>query len=149
MQIKKVFNNNVVLAQNEWDQEMVVMGRGLAFQKKAGETIDTAKIEKTFVLEKRGVSDKLAKLLRDTSELYLNIASKILDYAKSQLSYKLDGYLYVDLADHMSFAIKRPIESTILAVILLRWEKRLKMASKLSVIRAGAQLTLSVLHLAK
>ncbi|PAE89804.1 CAT RNA binding domain-containing protein [Shouchella clausii] len=106
MQIKKVFNNNVVLAQNEWDQEMVVMGRGLAFQKKAGETIDTAKIEKTFVLEKRGVSDKLAKLLRNTPELYLNIASKILDYAKSQLSYKLDGYLYVDLADHMSFAIK-------------------------------------------
>ncbi|GIN06876.1 transcription antiterminator BglG [Shouchella clausii] len=111
MQIKKVFNNNVVLAKNEWDQEMVVMGRGLAFQKKAGETIDTAKIEKTFVLEKRGVSDKLAKLLRDTSELYLNIASKILDYAKSQLPYKLDDYLYVALTDHISFAIKRHKEN--------------------------------------
>ncbi|XOQ12735.1 MAG: PRD domain-containing protein [Shouchella clausii] len=111
MQIKKVFNNNVVLAKNEWDQEMVVMGKGLAFQKKAGETIDTAKIEKTFVLEKRGVSDKLAKLLRDTSELYLNIASKILDYAKSQLPYKLDDYLYVALTDHISFAIKRHKEN--------------------------------------
>lgn len=123
MQIKKVFNNNVVIAKNEWDQEIVVMGRGLAFQKKAGETIDTTKIEKTFVLEKRGVSDKLAKLLRDTSELYLNIASKILDYAKSQLPYKLDDYLYVALTDHISFAIKRHKENVHLKNPLV-WEIR-------------------------
>lgn len=123
MQIKKVFNNNVVIAKNEWDQEIVVMGRGLAFQKKVGETIDTTKIEKTFVLEKRGVSDKLAKLLRDTSELYLNIASKILDYAKSQLPYKLDDYLYVALTDHISFAIKRHKENVHLKNPLV-WEIR-------------------------
>ena len=34
MEIKKVFNNNVVLTQHDEGQEMVIMGHGLAFQKK-------------------------------------------------------------------------------------------------------------------
>ncbi|MFD2508866.1 CAT RNA binding domain-containing protein [Halalkalibacter alkalisediminis] len=34
MKIKKVFNNNVVIANNQQNQEVVVMGRGLAFQKR-------------------------------------------------------------------------------------------------------------------
>ncbi|WP_088103419.1 BglG family transcription antiterminator LicT [Halalkalibacter urbisdiaboli] len=123
MKIKKVFNNNVVIANNEQNQEVVVMGRGLAFQKKAGEPIDTTKIEKTFVLEKKGVSDKLAQLLSDTSEKYLNISSKILDYAKSRLPYKLDDHLYVALTDHISFAISRHKQGIDLKNPLL-WEIR-------------------------
>jgi beta-glucoside operon transcriptional antiterminator len=107
MKIEKVLNNNVVISRNEQNHEIVVMGRGLAFQKKVGEEIDAAKIEKTFVLENRGITEKLAKLLKDTSEVYLNISSKILDYAQSQLPYKLDEYLYVALTDHISFAISR------------------------------------------
>jgi beta-glucoside operon transcriptional antiterminator len=123
MKIKKVFNNNVVIANNEQNQEVVVMGRGLAFQKKAGEPIDTSKIEKTFVLEKHGVSDKLAQLLSDTSERYLNISSKILDCAKSRLPYKLDDHLYVALTDHISFAISRHKQGIHLKNPLL-WEIR-------------------------
>lgn len=107
MEIKKILNNNVVVSSNELNQEVVVMGRGLAFQKKVGEPIETAKIEKTFVLETHGISEKLAKLLRDTPEKYLNISAKILDYSRSQLPYHLDEYLYVALTDHISFAITR------------------------------------------
>ncbi|GAE95373.1 beta-glucoside bgl operon antiterminator [Gracilibacillus boraciitolerans JCM 21714] len=43
MDIKKVLNNNVVVTLNEHNQEMVVMGKGLAFQKKVGQPIDDAK----------------------------------------------------------------------------------------------------------
>jgi beta-glucoside operon transcriptional antiterminator len=107
MEIKKILNNNVVVSNNEDHQEIVVMGRGLAFQKKVGDAIDASKVEKTFVLETHGIAEKLGKLLRDTSELYLNISSKIIDYAQSLLPYKLDEYLYVALTDHLSFAISR------------------------------------------
>ncbi|WP_342433400.1 PRD domain-containing protein [Neobacillus sp. FSL H8-0543] len=123
MRIEKVLNNNVVMTTNETNQEMVVMGRGLAFQKKVGNTIDPSKIEKTFVLKKQGVSDKLAKLLEDTSELYLNISAKILDFAHSQLPYSLDEYLYVALTDHISFAISRHKQGIHLKNPLL-WEIR-------------------------
>ncbi|MEK0288239.1 BglG family transcription antiterminator LicT [Caldifermentibacillus hisashii] len=123
MKIKKVLNNNVVVSLNSRNQEIVVMGRGLAFQKKVGETIDAAKIEKTFVLETYGISEKLANLLRDISEKYLNISARILEYAKSQLPYKLDEYLYVALTDHISFAISRYKQGIHLKNPLL-WEIR-------------------------
>lgn len=123
MEIKKVLNNNVILSEDANNQEIVVMGRGLAFQKKIGDMVDLSKVEKTFVLEKQGISDKLADLLADASELYLDIAYKILTYAKSQLSYKLDDYLYVALTDHLSFAISRHKQGIELKNALL-WEIR-------------------------
>lgn len=123
MEIKKVFNNNVALTTNQSNQEVVVMGKGLAFQKKPGQTIDTSKIEKTFVLDKQGVSDKLEELLRETPELYLDISHNILELARSQLSYKLDDYLYVALTDHLSFAISRHKEGVDLKNPLA-WEIR-------------------------
>ncbi|WP_067843089.1 BglG family transcription antiterminator LicT [Amphibacillus sediminis] len=107
MEIKKILNNNVVITENENDQEMVVMGKGMAFHKKPGDQIDEGSIEKTFVLQNTGTSDKLDQLLKDTSEKYLDIASEILAYAQSKLPYKLDEYLYVALTDHISFAIAR------------------------------------------
>lgn len=102
-----MLNNNVVITHNHRNQEIVVMGRGLAFQKRVGDKIDTSKIEKTFVLENEGNSDKLAQILEDTSEKYLHIVLKIIDYARSKLPYLLDEYLYVALTDHISFAITR------------------------------------------
>lgn len=107
MKITKVLNNNVAMTKNQSDQEMVVMGKGLAFQKKAGDGIDTVEIEKTFILESSGVANKLAELMQDTAEVYLDLSYKILELAKSQLSYNLDDYLYVALTDHLSFAITR------------------------------------------
>ncbi|RDW16705.1 BglG family transcription antiterminator LicT [Oceanobacillus chungangensis] len=107
MKIVKVLNNNVVMTKNKSDQEMVVVGKGLAFQKKVGDMIDTTNIEKTFVLESSNVALKLAELMKDTPGKFLDLSYKILELAKSRLTYKLDDYLYVALTDHLSFAITR------------------------------------------
>ena len=48
MKIAKILNNNVVVVQDERGREQVVMGRGLAFQKRVGEALDTARVEKVF-----------------------------------------------------------------------------------------------------
>ena len=40
MQIAKVLNNNVVVVVDEQQREQVVMGRGLAFQKRVGDSLD-------------------------------------------------------------------------------------------------------------
>lgn len=104
---KKILNNNVVVTENDQNQEMVVMGNGLAFKKRVGQNIETSKIEKTFILKSEGISEKLSHLLQYTSEKYLDIASEILEYAKSRLSYKLNDYLYIALTDHISFALTR------------------------------------------
>ena len=47
MQIAKVLNNNVVVVVDEQQREQVVMGRGLAFQKRVGDSLDESKIERS------------------------------------------------------------------------------------------------------
>ncbi|WP_163581425.1 BglG family transcription antiterminator LicT [Gracilibacillus saliphilus] len=119
MKINKVLNNNVVVTTNQHGQEMVVMGKGLAFQKKVGQNIDEEKIEKHFVLQDTGTSEKLNQLLQNTSDKYLDIASEIYVYARSILPYKLNDYLYIALTDHISFAITRMKEGIQLKNTLL------------------------------
>ena len=45
MQIIKVINNNVISSEDDKGKEIIVMGKGIGFGKKAGEEIDETKIE--------------------------------------------------------------------------------------------------------
>lgn len=124
MKIKKVYNNNVVLAQRENETEMVVMGCGIAFQKKAGDTIDSEAIEKTFVLKGQNdheLYEKLAELLKDVPVQYVELSEKIITFAKSVLPNKIDNYIYIALTDHINFAIARHQQGIQLKNVLL-WE---------------------------
>lgn len=107
MIINKVLNNNVVTIINENGEEAVVMGRGLAFQKKKGDEIDESKIEKIFVLENKSINEKLLTLVNHIPAKYLEIAEDIIKYAENKLSTKLNENIYLTLTDHISFAISR------------------------------------------
>lgn len=107
MKIKQVLNNNVAVTLNNLNEEIIVMGKGLAFQKRRGDTIDKEKIEKTFVLKDKETTMKLVELMKDVSDVYLDLSSRIIELAKSELTYELDDYLYIALTDHLSFAITR------------------------------------------
>ena len=50
MNIKRIYNNNVVMVEKDNGEEMIVLGKGLAFGKKVGETIEEEQIEKIFTL---------------------------------------------------------------------------------------------------
>ncbi|RIH39390.1 hypothetical protein UQ79_20235, partial [Shigella dysenteriae] len=50
MQITKILNNNVVVVIDDQQREKVVMGRGIGFQKRAGERINSSGIEKEYAL---------------------------------------------------------------------------------------------------
>lgn len=104
--IRKVFNNNVLVGIDQNQNEVVVMGKGIAFQKKKGEEVDVSQIEKTFILKDEKV-EYLYQLLDETSPEFLEIASDIVRLANEKLSASLDDYLYVALTDHLSFAMKR------------------------------------------
>lgn len=48
MEISKVLNNNVaVIIEN--NEEKIVMGRGICFKKKTGDTIEPETIDKVFI----------------------------------------------------------------------------------------------------
>ena len=105
--IKKVLNNNVITIINENNQEVVVMGRGIAFQKRRGDEVDESQIEKIFVTENKSVNEKLLALVNDIPVKYLEISEEIIKYAEDRLDTKLNENIYLTLTDHISFAINR------------------------------------------
>lgn len=63
MIIGKIINNNVI---SSWDQdgsEIIIMGRGLGFQKKTGQEVAEDGIEKIFRLESKDVRERFKDLL--------------------------------------------------------------------------------------
>lgn len=65
MKIAKVINNNVISVLQEDGTELVMMGRGLAFQKKTGEEVDQEKVQKVFALKNKQTTDNFKMLLRE------------------------------------------------------------------------------------
>ncbi|BDG32260.1 BglG family transcription antiterminator LicT [Parageobacillus thermoglucosidasius] len=107
MRIAKVFNNNVVSAFNEENIELVVMGRGIAFQKRPGDLVDETKIEKVFKLMDKKVSEKFKTLLHEVPIECMEISEEIITYAKLTLGKTLNENIYITLTDHLNFAIER------------------------------------------
>lgn len=110
MKIEKILNNNVILTLNESNKETVVMGRGIAFQKKIGDSIEADKIEKTFIPEGQEILDNLANLYRDIDPDILEVATNVIKYAQGVLRLKLSNHIYLTLPDHLSYAISRTKE---------------------------------------
>lgn len=107
MKIKKVLNNNAVTVINDNNEEIVVMGLGLAFKKKSGDELEEERIERIFTLENKEVSEKLKNLISEIPIKYVEISEEIINYAEKQLDKKLNENIYLTLTDHISFAISR------------------------------------------
>ncbi len=107
MKIAKIINNNVVSTVNKEKQELVVMGRGIAFQKKIGDVIEEDKVEKIFTLESKDLTEKFKKLLYEIPMEYMAVSEEIIQYAKMNVGKKLNESIYVLLTDHIYFAIER------------------------------------------
>ena len=63
MRIEKVINNNIISARDDKGVELVVMGRGIGFDKKPGNEITDGKIEKIFRLDKMDDREHFKELL--------------------------------------------------------------------------------------
>ncbi|HBT2008324.1 TPA: transcriptional antiterminator BglG [Klebsiella pneumoniae] len=124
MQIAKVLNNNVVVVLDEHRREQVVMGRGLAYQKRPGDVLDDSKIEKVFALQSDELVGRLGELLSQIPLEVMTTCDRIIDLARGRLG-KLQESLYITLTDHCHFAIERQKKGIALRNVLL-WEiKRL------------------------
>ncbi|WP_027120174.1 CAT RNA binding domain-containing protein [[Mycoplasma] testudinis] len=99
MKILKVFNNNVVLALKD-NQEVVVLGLGIGFQKKVNESVDENKVSQFFI--KQSINN-----LNYASELFENFSDQEIQfydqtYAKLKLVFpSLNNNLYFSLSDHI------------------------------------------------
>ena len=70
MIIQKVINNNVVSTFDMNNHEVILMGKGIGFRKKAGDELDKTKIEKIFTLDQREKSPFIQEVLAIIQEFY-------------------------------------------------------------------------------
>ena len=118
----KKLNNNVVQAMDN-DVEYIVMGKGLGFQKKIGETVNKEKIEKTFVLGNPETVAKWTRVYVDLPDGEMQVFLNIITFAEAVLQTKFDPSFFIALADHLHYAIERSREEISLQNPLA-WEVR-------------------------
>ncbi|HIX10965.1 MAG TPA: PRD domain-containing protein [Candidatus Agathobaculum pullistercoris] len=123
MKIDKVLNNNVVVALDRNGTETVLMGRGLAFGRHAGDPVPAEKVEKRFTLHSDQLSSRFQQLLTSIPLSDFLMSERIINHAKLTLGKELSDSIYVTLPDHISAAVQRYQEGLILPNPLL-WDIR-------------------------
>lgn len=107
MQIKKILNNNVVISENQDGQEVIMMGKGIAFQRKVGDEITLKDIEKTFIHQSEFDRENLEQFVEKTPEIILDLAKEIMLLAEKEIGHSYSEKAYLSLTDHLFHVIQR------------------------------------------
>lgn len=125
MKIEKVFNNNVVQILGINNEEIIVMGKGLGFQKKSGDEVNQDLIEKRFILQNTDTDmvGELSRVYVDLDSEEIDLVLEIIHQGQEKLGQTFDISLYIALADHLHYTIQRTREGLTLQNPLA-WEVR-------------------------
>lgn len=110
MVIGKILNNNVVVSTNDAGEEVIYMGRGIAFKKKIGDVIDDAFVEKEFVLKDSFTANQFQQLFADIPAEEVEAVKQVVDEAEQVLGIELSPNIYLTLTDHIHYALMRARE---------------------------------------
>ena len=103
----KALNNNGLLAVSEdGHTEVIVLGKGVGFGKKASERFEPGAEDRVYVLREqtdRGASHSLALSL---DPAYIEVTNELLRHAETTLG-ELEEDVLLPLADHIAFAVRR------------------------------------------
>lgn len=123
MKAIKVFNNNAVSTSFPDKGEAVLIGLGVGFNKRPGDSIDETKVEKIYYIQ-NDLQTKFLQLLKDTRPEALEASEAILEHAREQ-GLKLKNQLILSLTDHISFALEREEQGIELPYLMMSETKML------------------------
>ncbi|MEK6453039.1 glucose PTS transporter transcription antiterminator GlcT [Caldifermentibacillus hisashii] len=108
--VKKILNNNVLIAENEEFKEVVLIGKGIGFNKKRGDQLSEEIAEKIFVLKDKEKQEQYKSLLPQMDAKTFDAIIDALNYIKNQTHTSLDEHTQVALTDHLMFSIYRTMK---------------------------------------
>jgi transcriptional antiterminator len=107
-QIKRVLNNNSLVALDEQMAEVILLGKGIGFDKKKGESIvHDEKIEKIFVPSSDDKREQMVRIFAETEEEIIQAVNEFIQEIETKMDRKFTENFLVTLIDHLSFAVKR------------------------------------------
>ena len=135
MRVLKVFNNNVVLAVDEQDRELVLFGRGLGFKVAPGSMVDPRRVERRFVPGASASADRIAAMVDDIPADDIALAERLVELARTRLGQRISDHVLLPLADHLSFALRRAAQGVAELEYPLRWEVQYLYPAEVAVAR--------------
>ncbi|TYA12708.1 PRD domain-containing protein [Paenibacillus faecis] len=107
IQVAKALNNNVIIAHHPEHGEVVVIGKGIGFNRKTGDAIPLEAVEKMFILTSRYEQEQYKQLVPHVDEQLIEIIGEIVTYISRKTQTELNEHIHIALTDHLAFAIKR------------------------------------------
>lgn len=107
VEVNKILNNNVLIAKHSTYGEVVIIGKGIGFNRRSGESIDTGSIEKLFVLKNEKEKEDYIKLLPFIDNELHGVIISAINLIKNKVNSPLNEHIHVGLTDHLMFAINR------------------------------------------
>ncbi len=107
IEVKKGLNNNVLIADHPTFGEVILIGKGIGFNRKKGDRLEEGQAEKMFVLKDEKEQANYIKLLPFVeNDLHEAIISSI-ELIKKRTDSQLNEHIHVALTDHLMFAVNR------------------------------------------
>ncbi|MFB9329312.1 PRD domain-containing protein [Paenibacillus aurantiacus] len=110
LRIERAINNNVVLVlDDQTKEEFVLMGKGIGFAGKCGESIPASdpRIEKRFRLDDPGEMVQYHSLLGDMEPEVIRISEEIIGLITASFGELVNRKIYFALPSHIQFVIYR------------------------------------------
>lgn len=112
MNLIKSFNNNIALVEDSSGTEWVVLGNGVGFGKEKGDAIDETTIKKKFIAESTPNSRQpFLEMIEQIPISIFEATAEMIRTAESVIGTKLNQHLFLALADHVNYAVKRVREN--------------------------------------
>lgn len=119
MKFVKQLNNSAAIVESDEGKEEVVLGKGIGFGLKKGDSIDESKIERRFVT----ADDQLdLDQVKDMSARTIDVTNQVVKMVEPILGIKFNDFQYLALADHIDFAIARVKDHIDMNMNNTRWE---------------------------
>jgi transcriptional antiterminator len=107
LNVKKTLNNNVLIAQHDAYGEVVLIGKGIGFNRKSGDPIQNDIAEKMFVLKGEKEQEQYKNLLPLLDEDISNVIISAIELIRERTNSFLNEHIHIALTDHILFAINR------------------------------------------
>ncbi len=107
MVIKRVLNNNAVMCEDENGFEIILKGKGIAFQKKNGDVIDESLIETVFRSQNIETTNRYQEMLVSIPNDCIETSEKVIQVIKQNVDKEISEKIYVTLTDHINNLVER------------------------------------------
>jgi len=119
--VKKVLNSSVVLTVDAQGRESIMLGRGIGYGQKPGNSIQESTVDQVFLPVGDPDVRALMQLLDSVPGAYVLAARDIVTLAQRSLNVQLHPHLLLALTDHLHFAVQRQREG-LRVLNRLAWE---------------------------